>query len=989
MSHSSTLTRYRPAIVALAVITAGFTVYYLHEHTQTPASSLHRSNAVHRRRRRHNSGDDRAGEDALSTASDLDLDHTNRPTVGPEIEARQSTMVIADAPRDGATTDGESEISWRDDQENEEGGKEGQNLLNMLYRIAEEQSRRDGYIHRGVACNSCGTSPIRGVRYRCSNCPDFDLCEQCESIQGHPKTHLFYKIRIPAPFFDGTRRPQSPRYPGKALHHSNQLPRETVKSLSRDSGRDVAEIEAFWDQFKCLAATSWPEDPLGFELAINRNVFDKCFLPSPLKHRRPPNMPIHDRMFAFFDTNGDGLIGFREFVLGIATIRTNDRDSKIRRTFDCYDMDGDGFVRRKDFLRLFWSYYTLTKEFTEDALFNMDEDILEGDNLRESLLGSQPISATFTGSVSLSQHRAGNDRKSLDRFGDLVINDGGDILQNNNESLGDGYEIIGDIAEHALYGSIHDIPTLPPVDMGREHEHPLATMPWPPPIVLREDVEVAVGPFLPLDDVKDVYNRLSVLQAAYKRREKVRAEAVRSRKERKQFYEHESNSSGVADVYGTAHEMSSPGNPDVTPVADNGGRIPPALEADAGQEYLYQILEESMNEMLDPLFRFREDLYVEAQLQSAQRAKITGPAFSAYNTVAFRKLCACELRKFIEGSYKAMPSKWTATTLSMPDDLLAWLKRQQEEQSDDHINAIHHLCKHGIIGEDEETERLGYARAQQEYDSDSDSDQSSSSVDGYEEHFMDATAMPPLPSAPLAAAVAAQGVDPGSPSITQENDEECTPHISDTQLRDITRAVDERDAARAEIARGIENVLGQGLEMYHESSDALERDIAERPLEDLLAETGFGVIEEECSSSTPIVRQPQIPQRRDPTLPQHRMNSETPSFNTTLSNSFVNGEHTHPDPTNDHLFVSHDTPLLPDEHLFVPHVPPLDRAESALIREKRIHWKYLIMLDCLVEEEEKRGGPGSLSYEEFQAVMKGALGPQLHFLSMFYDMVLL
>jgi len=57
----------------------------------------------------------------------------------------------------------------------------------------------EGFVHRGVTCNNCSTSPIRGIRYKCSNCVDYDLCEGCEQSEPHIKTHVFLKIRIPLP----------------------------------------------------------------------------------------------------------------------------------------------------------------------------------------------------------------------------------------------------------------------------------------------------------------------------------------------------------------------------------------------------------------------------------------------------------------------------------------------------------------------------------------------------------------------------------------------------------------------------------------------------------------------------------------------------------------------------------------------------------------------------------------------------------------------
>ena len=55
-----------------------------------------------------------------------------------------------------------------------------------------------------VRCDQCGTTPITGIRYRCSMCADFDLCEDCVSKKEttepfiHDGTHIFYRIYTPS-----------------------------------------------------------------------------------------------------------------------------------------------------------------------------------------------------------------------------------------------------------------------------------------------------------------------------------------------------------------------------------------------------------------------------------------------------------------------------------------------------------------------------------------------------------------------------------------------------------------------------------------------------------------------------------------------------------------------------------------------------------------------------------------------------------------------
>jgi hypothetical protein len=61
-------------------------------------------------------------------------------------------------------------------------------------------------MHAGVTCDYCQTCPIQGVRYKCVECHDFDLCERCETQpttvavatgKHSKKTHTMLKIPQP------------------------------------------------------------------------------------------------------------------------------------------------------------------------------------------------------------------------------------------------------------------------------------------------------------------------------------------------------------------------------------------------------------------------------------------------------------------------------------------------------------------------------------------------------------------------------------------------------------------------------------------------------------------------------------------------------------------------------------------------------------------------------------------------------------------------
>lgn len=65
-------------------------------------------------------------------------------------------------------------------------------------QIALSQSVSTSHaVHTNVRCNGCSVKPIRGVRYKCSVCPSYNLCEACERRFGH--AHPMLKHRKPLP----------------------------------------------------------------------------------------------------------------------------------------------------------------------------------------------------------------------------------------------------------------------------------------------------------------------------------------------------------------------------------------------------------------------------------------------------------------------------------------------------------------------------------------------------------------------------------------------------------------------------------------------------------------------------------------------------------------------------------------------------------------------------------------------------------------------
>ena len=68
-------------------------------------------------------------------------------------------------------------------------------------RIKEFEEKKENKkicvsIHNGVICNGCYKNPIKGLRYKCSICPQFNYCQKCEMKLGESHKHPFIKLRF-------------------------------------------------------------------------------------------------------------------------------------------------------------------------------------------------------------------------------------------------------------------------------------------------------------------------------------------------------------------------------------------------------------------------------------------------------------------------------------------------------------------------------------------------------------------------------------------------------------------------------------------------------------------------------------------------------------------------------------------------------------------------------------------------------------------------
>ncbi|KAK3489319.1 uncharacterized protein B0T23DRAFT_321330 [Neurospora hispaniola] len=706
---ASTLTRHRIGVALFSCAAAaslGYFCYRIYNPSlpePDPSRRVRRSNAVRHRRR---------------SAPDLDRDRDRRRSdvsqdsaTARALEGNPDTSNANAEPADAQTVADDQALQVADDDWWNDNGpgdgyanhRAGQNIVNLLFRVSEDNARRSSYVHRGCQCNACGIVPIRGIRYRCANCADFDLCETCESQDLHIKTHVFYKIKVPAPRL-GPRQLQPVWYPGNPDNCVRVLNRAAIAKLSRSTGLERPELEALWEQWTFLANTEWKEDPDGLNLAMDRKTFERTLVPSGSNRHNAPNL-LYDRMFAFYDTNNDDLIGFSEFLHA-----TTYRKSKHRllSIFNGYDIDGDGYVDRRDFLRLFRAYYVLFKEMHKDMLEGLDDQVMSSNEVKQLISSRHPVSSFFGREGAIP--RSDSDRplygKVFTSNGDVRIMDGRTSAVNEDKpDTADREAVLESIFQQenrdseSLFAAILDEYNNQEANgMPRESLRYFAALLNPParvedlPSLLTgrrregDDLLFVTNPDEDHDGTSEeedghrdrarahqddsdqniirgegfVMRMNDDADARYRRyaraERNVRKKLI-ERYKRRQFYLDEEEGALPPDYWDPEEDIlanlngvgesskpvspRSPSSPKVRFAEDVddydtqsnpstssrsiperwGGMEIPGAEKDAGKEVFYQVVQQAFNELLDRLFKFKEDIAIRCAETKAVRDK--------------------------------------------------------------------------------------------------------------------------------------------------------------------------------------------------------------------------------------------------------------------------------------------------------------------------------------------------------------------------------
>ena len=131
-------------------------------------------------------------------------------------------------------------------------------------------------VHPGVSCDGCGQSPIRGLRFKCSKCVNYDLCTTCEP--SHDPSHPLIKIRPTT----NAASDAVPEHPLAALLRGAAGGCGTRRchdtSLGANAGLSRADSHSNWRAASDMADTQLPNRPRA-EFVADVNMPDRLVVP--------------------------------------------------------------------------------------------------------------------------------------------------------------------------------------------------------------------------------------------------------------------------------------------------------------------------------------------------------------------------------------------------------------------------------------------------------------------------------------------------------------------------------------------------------------------------------------------------------------------------------------------------------------------------------------------------------------------------------------
>uniref|UniRef100_A0A915J104 Uncharacterized protein n=1 Tax=Romanomermis culicivorax TaxID=13658 RepID=A0A915J104_ROMCU len=67
----------------------------------------------------------------------------------------------------------------------------------LAYDLRILDSSPTGIKHETSVCDVCQQQPVYGIRWKCAECTNYDLCSACYHADKHNLRHRFYRIASP------------------------------------------------------------------------------------------------------------------------------------------------------------------------------------------------------------------------------------------------------------------------------------------------------------------------------------------------------------------------------------------------------------------------------------------------------------------------------------------------------------------------------------------------------------------------------------------------------------------------------------------------------------------------------------------------------------------------------------------------------------------------------------------------------------------------
>ncbi|XP_018569323.1 ZZ-type zinc finger-containing protein P35G2.11c-like [Anoplophora glabripennis] len=69
--------------------------------------------------------------------------------------------------------------------------------IDLIPRSTSRSNQKQDSVHRRIQCDECNIFNIRGIRYKCNICRNYDLCERCYNANKHDVHHNFKRLDCP------------------------------------------------------------------------------------------------------------------------------------------------------------------------------------------------------------------------------------------------------------------------------------------------------------------------------------------------------------------------------------------------------------------------------------------------------------------------------------------------------------------------------------------------------------------------------------------------------------------------------------------------------------------------------------------------------------------------------------------------------------------------------------------------------------------------